>query len=206
MTDGTGKKQITAYISTMGCPKNRVDSEAAAGVLQRAGCEITGDPSEADVLLVGSCSFLQSAWSDTVDELGRLASFKNGAGKRLVLMGCLPLHREIDLAAELPEVDHFVPTGAHARLEELARLWNSVPEGVIAAAPRQVDGRGVDRFAAFAGRPLTTPPHRAYVKVAEGCNRRCSFCAIPKIRGRHEMRPVPDIVGEVEGLVDRGVR
>ena len=201
-------KPIRAHITTMGCPKNLVDSEAAAAVLYRAGCELTDDPSQADVLLVGACSFLDSSWIDTVEEVERLAAYKRDPGKRLVLMGCLPVHRDIDLQEALPEVDHFVPTGAHERLEQLAGLWRSERAGEV-AMPRQVrivDGAGTDRFAAFVGRPLLTPPHTAYVKIAEGCNRRCSFCAIPAIRGRQVARPIPDVVREVEGMVERGVR
>jgi len=210
VTDGRYEKKIRAYISTMGCPKNLVDSEAAAGVLGRAGCELTDEPAEADVLLVGACSFLQSSWTDTVEEVERLAAFKDHAKKRLVLMGCLPLHRDLDLEKELPEVDHFVSTGAHERLEQLARIWRNGagegPRGTSREPSRFVDAVGADRFAAFTDRPLMTPPHTAYVKVAEGCNRRCSFCAIPAIRGRHAARPISAVVSEVEGMAARGVR
>jgi ribosomal protein S12 methylthiotransferase len=197
---GNGKT-VRAHITTMGCPKNLVDSEAAAAVLCRAGCEMTDDPADADVLLVGACSFLTSSWRDTVEEVERLAALKNGTHKRLVLMGCLPVHRGIDLERELPGVDHFVPTGAHERLGELAGAWRTGADG----GGRTLQAGG-DRFAAFEDRLLMTPPHTAYVKVAEGCNRGCSFCAIPAIRGRHSVRPVRAVVREVEGLVGRGVR
>jgi ribosomal protein S12 methylthiotransferase len=203
---GGKRKALRAYISTMGCPKNLVDSEAAAAVLFRAGCELTEEPSEADVMLVGACSFLSSSWHETVEEVERLAAFKNGSGGRLVLMGCLPVHRHIDLEGELPEVDHFVPTGAHERLEELVRLWRAGGRGEAGSGPRLIDGAGTNRFAAFVDRPLSSPPHTAYVKIAEGCNRRCSFCAIPMIRGRQAVRPIADVVREVEGMVERGVR
>jgi ribosomal protein S12 methylthiotransferase len=206
VTDGRHDKKIRAYISTMGCPKNLVDSEAAAGVLARAGCELTDEPAEADVLLVGACSFLQSSWADTVEEVERLSAFKDHADKRLVLMGCLPLHRDLDLEKELPEVDHFVSTGAHERLEQLVHIWRNGAGEDPRGPWRFVDGVGADRFAAYTDRPLMTPPHTAYVKVAEGCNRSCSFCAIPAIRGRHAGRPISAVVREVEGLVARGVR
>jgi ribosomal protein S12 methylthiotransferase len=192
----------------MGCPKNLVDSEASAAVLYRAGCELTDEPSDADVLLVGACSFLKSSWSETVEEVERLAAYKEGSDKRLVLMGCLPVHRGIDLRDALPDVDHFVPTGAHERLEQLVESWQESRGGEDAASPpsRFVDGAGTDRFAAFVNRPLLTPSHTAYVKIAEGCNRRCSFCAIPSIRGRQVARPISEVVREVDGMVARGVR
>lgn len=206
MSPGKRHNRFRAYISTLGCAKNLVDSEAAAGVLGRAGCELTDAPAEADVLLVGACSFLESSWSDTVEEVERLSRFKDGTDKRLVLMGCLPVHHGVDLERVMPQVDHFVPTGAHERLEQLARSWRGDPGGLEGGATRTVESRGTDRFAGFGERPLLTPPHTAYVKVAEGCNRRCSFCAIPSIRGRQSTRTVPEVVREVGGLVARGVR
>ena len=193
---------MKAYIVTLGCPKNLVDSEATASVLRRSGCDVTGDPASADVLLVGACSFLDSSWRETVEETRRLARFKRGSRrKRLVLMGCLPKHRGENLEAELPWVDHFLPTGAHARLPEMLAAWRD--ELPLARTLALGDA---DRFAGFEDRDLLTAPHTAYVKVAEGCNRTCTFCAIPLIRGPQVSRSADSIVREVEGLVARGVR
>lgn len=193
---------MKAHIVTLGCPKNLVDSEATIAVLRGAGCEITEDPRDADLFLVGACSFLDAAWRETVEEVERLAEYRgNGNDKRLVLMGCLPRHRGGDLEAELPWVDHFLPTGAHEKLPALLESWRKQT-----MTPAWVDGAGVDRFAAYEGRELLTPPHTAYVKAAEGCNRNCSFCAIPTIRGRQVARPVAAVVSEVQELVGRGVR
>ena len=206
MTGGRDKKKLRAYITTMGCSKNLVDSEAAAAVIGRAGCELTGDPSQADVLLVGACSFLASSWSDTVEEVERLAGYKSSGkdGAKLVLMGCLPVHHGMDLEKALPDVDHFVPTGAHERLAGLVESWRGGAD--VPPSPRLIDGEGADRFASFEERIPLTPAHTAYVKVAEGCNRNCSFCAIPTIRGRQLSRPGDAIVREVEHMVGRGVR
>lgn len=192
---------MKAYIVTLGCPKNLVDSEATASVLRRSGCDVTGDPAAADVLLVGACSFLDSSWRETVEETKRLSRFKRGSRrKRLVLMGCLPRHRAENIEAELPWVDHFLPTGAHARLPEMLAAWRD--ETPMA---RTIALGDADRFADFEVRELLTASHTAYVKVAEGCNRKCTFCAIPLIRGRQVSRAADSIVREVDGLVARGV-
>ncbi len=191
---------MKVHLVTLGCPKNLVDSEATLSLLRRSGCESASDPAGADVLVVNACSFLDSAWQETVEETRRLARFKRGS-KRLVLMGCLPKHRGEDLEASLPWVDHFLPTGAHARLPEMVAAWQASSPVVRTLA------RGEDsRFAAFEDRELLTPSHTAYVKVAEGCNRKCTFCAIPTIRGRQESRSADSIVREVDHLVAHGTR
>src|SRR5262245_10953650 len=193
---------MKAYIVTLGCPKNLVDSEATASVLRRSGCDVTGDPAAADVLLVGACSFLDSSWNETVEETKKLSRYKRGAKKkRLVLMGCLPKHRSENLETELPWVDHFLPTGAHGRLAEMMSSWErgSPVERMLARGDS-------DRFAEFETRELLTATHTAYVKVAEGCNRKCTFCAIPLIRGRQVSRSADSIVREVDNLVARGVK
>jgi ribosomal protein S12 methylthiotransferase len=193
---------VKAYIVTLGCPKNLVDSEATVSVLRTTGCEITHDPAAADVLMVGACSFLDASWQETVEETRRLAQYKRGRRRpRLILMGCLPRHRAEDLETSLPWVDHFLPTGAHARLPELFASWRT--ETPLARTLALGDA---DRFAGFEARELLTPSHTAYVKVAEGCNRACTFCAIPIIRGRQVSRDADSIVREVDGLVARGVR
>lgn len=193
---------MKAYIVTLGCPKNLVDSEATASVLRKSGCDVTGDPAAADVLLVGACSFLDSSWQETVEETKKLSRYKRGAKKkRLVLMGCLPKHRAENLEADLPWVDHFLPTGAHARLTEMMAAWNSG-----APLARTLALGDADRFAEFETRELLTQSHTAYVKVAEGCNRKCTFCAIPLIRGRQVSRSADSVVREVDNLVARGVK
>ncbi len=193
---------VKAYVITLGCPKNLVDSEATLSILRRSGCEVTDDPARADLLMVGACSFLDASWQETVDETRRLAKYRRGRRRpRLVLMGCLPRHRNEDIERSLPWVDHFLPTGAQARLPELIASWTS-----SAPLPRTLALGDADRFAAFEDRVLLTPGHTAYVKVAEGCNRKCTFCAIPIIRGRQVSRPADAIVREVDGLVARGVR
>ena len=193
---------MKAHLVTLGCPKNLVDSEATVTLLRRAGVTVTDDPAAADVLMVSACSFLDASWRETLEEVERLAGYKNGSRrKKLVLMGCLPRHRGEDLERSLPWVDHFLPTGAHEKLPALIDSWRAG-----SASERVVEGDGTDRFAGFERRDLLTAPHTAYVKVAEGCNRKCTFCAIPLIRGRQATRAIDSIVREVDDLVSRGVR
>jgi ribosomal protein S12 methylthiotransferase len=192
---------MKAYITTLGCPKNLVDTEASAGLLRGAGCTLTDDPGEAQILIVSACSFLEASWQETLEEVERLAEVKSAdASKRLVLMGCLPKHRNLNLGDELPMVDRFLPSGAHGQLPALVREWMEHGEG----AP--VDAPAFDPFAGFESRMLLTPAHSAYVKIAEGCSRRCSFCAIPKIRGRMLSRTPDSVVREVANLRERGVK
>ena len=192
---------MKTYLTTLGCPKNLVDSEAAVSILHSAGCDSTDDPSEADVLIVSACSFLDVAWRETCEEVHRLAEFKAADdSKKLVLMGCLPKHRQEDLEKELPWVDRFVPTGSHGSLPQVVAELQAEQ----ALPPLTPVERGP--FAGFETRSLLTPQHMAYVKLGEGCSRRCTFCAIPKIRGQMVSRPPKSIIREVENLLEQGVR
>lgn len=190
---------MKTYVTTLGCPKNLVDTEASVTLLQGAGCTLTENPNEAQLLIVNACSFLEAAWQETLEEVERLARFKRAdRSKKLVLMGCLPKHRDENFQEQLPMVDRFLPSGSHGRLPSLVREW----QGSERIAPAVT----FDPFAGFENRMLLTPAHSAYVKIAEGCSRRCSFCAIPKIRGRMMSRPVDSVVREVANLRDRGVK
>jgi ribosomal protein S12 methylthiotransferase len=194
---------MKAYLTTLGCPKNVVDSEVSITLLLGAGCAMANDPEDADVLVVNACSFLESSWRETVDEVRRLSRYKDrDRSKRLILMGCLPKHRQEDLKGTLPWVDHFVPSGGHAVLPQLVGAGAARPEAPDSA----ISVAHEDRFAGLESRVLLTPPHTAYVKIAEGCSRRCTFCAIPQIRGGMVSRSVDSIVREVGGHVDNGVK
>lgn len=168
-------------------------------LLQGAGCSMVEDPHAAELLIVSACSFLDAAWQETVEEIDKMSAIKQSADKKLIVMGCLPKHRSEDLATMLPAVDHFLPAGGQNRLPAIVDAWR----GGGAPAAGDIDD---DCFAGYENRALLTPPHTAYVKIADGCSRRCSFCAIPKIRGRMVSRPVASIVREVRNLVDRGVK
>jgi ribosomal protein S12 methylthiotransferase len=193
---------MNVFLVTLGCPKNTVDAEAALSLLKRAGHSVVSDPAAADALVVNSCSFLQAAWQETVDQAAELAVVKKGdPNRKLILMGCLPVHQGRDFRAALPEVDAFLPSGRHGQLPEMIdQLFSGVAGSELV---KPVDH---DPFAGYQSRELLTPAHTAYVKLAEGCNRTCSFCAIPVIRGPLNCRRPAAIVAEVEEHLNRGVR
>ena len=191
------------HLSSLGCPKNQVDAEVMLGKLVADGYEITFDPGEADVLIVNTCSFIQPAKEESIDTILEMARHKaDGEGRRLVVTGCLAERYGAELTREMPEVDAFVGTGDFLRLSHvLADLGRTRGTGPLAyvGAQHVLPDAAVPRI-------LTGQAFSAYLKVSEGCNHRCAFCIIPKIRGRHESRPEADLVTEAEGLAAQGVR
>jgi ribosomal protein S12 methylthiotransferase len=187
----------TIHFVSLGCPKNRVDTEVMLGVAQAAGCALEPDPSRADYIVVNTCGFIGPAKEESIDTILDLGRMKDtGACKKLVVAGCLSQRYPSQLAEELPEVDHFLGSGDMLRLGEVLRGEGS---RMMVGNPAAYTLRATDP------RVLSQGRHSAYVKIAEGCNRTCSFCAIPGIRGRQRSRPVEDLVREVEALVSQGV-
>jgi len=187
------------HLLTLGCPKNQVDSELMLGVLARRGHEVVLDPEAADVLVVNTCSFIGPAKQESIDAILDMAQVKAGGdGRRLVVTGCLAQRYADDLRQTMPEVDVFVGTG------DLLRIADAV-EAPAAAEP--VVYRGAQHVLPareLASRVRTGAWWTAYVKVSEGCDHTCSFCIIPKIRGRHESRPLDDVLAEARALVAEG--
>ncbi|MBQ9941604.1 MAG: 30S ribosomal protein S12 methylthiotransferase RimO [Christensenellaceae bacterium] len=186
-------------VISLGCSKNRVDTEMMLGYLQVRDIEFTEDPSLADVILINTCGFIESAKQESIDTILEMAEYKKtGSLKALLVAGCLSGRYKDELAKELPEVDAFLGVNAY---DDIAQALDSVLAGKKYAcygAPK-ADGD-------YLSRVLTTPSYTAYVKVAEGCNNRCSYCAIPYIRGNLQSRTVDDIEREVIALLARGVR
>jgi ribosomal protein S12 methylthiotransferase len=190
------------HLISLGCPKNTADSELMLGALVRAGFEITADPERAQVLLVNTCAFIEAAKKESIDAILAAAEVKkNGDGKRLVVAGCLSQRYGVELRDQFPEVDVFVGTGDFLRLPELLRR-SERPE----LRPIPYSGAAHLLPRAEAPRIRTGDPFSAYLKVSEGCDHRCAFCIIPKIRGRHESRALGDIAQEARMLADSGVR
>jgi ribosomal protein S12 methylthiotransferase len=186
----------TFYFLSLGCPKNRVDTEVAVAGMIAAGYRPVETPEEADVLVVNTCSFVLDARSESVQALVELAEVKRvRPGARLVAMGCMGQQSGHDLARELPEVDLVLGTGAPDSLPALL----DGPERVHETSATYLPDTAVPRV-------LTQSPAFAYLKVADGCSRHCAFCTIPSIKGPFQSRPLPALVDEARMLADQGVR
>ncbi len=188
------------YLVSLGCPKNLVDSEVILGRLEQAGYEVASQPEEADVLLINTCGFIQPAVEESIDtilELGRIKT--SSIGKRLVVCGCLPQRYGKELQRELPEVDLFFGPDS---LPDIVRYLAQPSEDgfcVSTASPRYI-------MNATEPRRISTPAHRSYLKVTDGCINRCSYCLIPQIRGSLRSRPIDDLLVEVRRLEGLGVK
>jgi ribosomal protein S12 methylthiotransferase len=184
------------YMHTLGCPKNRVDSEVMLGTLAEAGFRLVQDAATAEVIVVNTCGFIESAKVESVDAIVELADLKKtGRAKKLVVAGCLVQRHAAELAKALPEVDHFVGTGAY---QDIARIVSD------AQAKRLVVPDPDFVHSAASPRVNSLPSHTAYLKIAEGCDNACAFCIIPKLRGPQRSRPVADVVAEAEALAAQG--
>ena len=192
----------TLAFVTLGCPKNTVDSEAMLGLFDRAGYRTVGDVAEADVAVVNTCAFLQSAVRESRAAIAAVARHKRrGRLKALLVTGCLAQRFGADLLDEFPQVDAVLGTG---QWQEVVRAADHVLGG---APERTVEtrypGGALD---VLVPRALSTPRHLAYLKISEGCDHRCTFCIIPRLRGDQKSRPIPELVAEAERLARAGVR
>jgi ribosomal protein S12 methylthiotransferase len=185
---------------SLGCPKNLVDSEVMLGLLEKAGCQLTVNEAEAEVLIVNTCGFIGPAQQEAVNTILDLGQYKtNGHCRALIVTGCLVQRFAKELAVELPEVDALVGTGEFNQIA-------SVIQKVLRGEKVQVVGQPLFLYNENWPRKLSTPGHYAYVKVAEGCDNCCTYCTIPEIRGRFRSRSIPSIFQEAEDLVKAGVK
>lgn len=183
----------------LGCPKNEVDGEVMLGLLEQAGFEVTGDPEAADVLLVNTCGFVAAAEEESVDAILAAARHKEKDGRVLVVTGCLAQRHGEELLSAMPEVDAVVGTGRVPEIAELVRRALSGERVLALGEPGYDYGRVLPRRA-------TGSRHVAYVKIAEGCDNRCTYCTIPSLRGRYRSRPLEVVVEEARELAARGAR
>jgi ribosomal protein S12 methylthiotransferase len=189
----------TVGLVSLGCPKNLVDSEVMLGLLRRRGWRISPEAKGADVIVVNTCAFIESAKRESIDAILELAREKEaGRARRLVVTGCLAQRYDAELRREIPEIDATLGTG---QVEEVVRAVEGAATVTDAAQapPTWIYGHTTPRV-------VSTPAYLAYVKISEGCDYTCSFCIIPTLRGRHRSRPVDDVVEEVRSLAERGVR
>ena len=188
----------TVHLVSLGCPKNRVDSEVMAGLLTREGLELCAEPDRANVIVVNTCAFLTSATEESIETILEMARNKrDGACEKLIVTGCLPQRYREELPDELPEVDAFLGTRDFFRIVEAAR--GSLPRRAYIDAGSYLYDETTPRVQHHLAAT-------SYVKLAEGCSRSCSFCIIPAIRGPQRSRPVDSIVSEVRTLVEEGTR
>ena len=214
---------------SLGCPKNLVDSEVMLGLAQAAGHELVNDASAADVLVVNTCAFIDSAKQESIDTILEMAQHKqNGACRRLVVTGCLGERYRDELKTQIPEIDVVLGTG---EVPDIVRAIDAGrPEGgPLHVSPLRFFASGAPStlapstlapstqhpapstrptyiYDATTPRLLATPKHYAYVKIAEGCDYKCAFCIIPTLRGPYRSRPAASIVSEARALAARGVR
>lgn len=193
------------HIVSLGCPKNLVDSEVMAATLALGGYLLTDRPEEAAVILINTCAFIRPAKEESIEEILRMAAWKrpgNGPCTHLVVTGCLPQRYGSTLEEALPEVDLFLGV---AEIPNIGRHLDGLFQAV---RHRHHSIIGKPTFLMNAGhrRLISTPAHSAYLKIADGCSNRCSYCAIPTIRGKARSRTIDDIVGEAELLAAQGVQ
>ncbi len=185
-------------VVSLGCSKNRVDSELMLGILQRAGYEITANERDADILIVNTCGFIEPAKQESIDTLLSLAEYKQkGRCKLLVATGCLAQRYEAALREDMPEVDVILGVSQYERLPQ------AIEEALAGQRPSYC---APNASILEGGRVLTTPPYQAYIRIADGCDNRCAYCAIPLIRGGFRSRGMEDVLSEIRGLAAQGVR
>lgn len=193
---------MKAGFVSLGCSKNLVDTEVMLGLIREKNIELVHDPADADILIVNTCAFIQSAKEESINTILDMAEYKKaekGHCKVLIIAGCLGQRYGQELLEELPEADGIIGTEAWDRIGE-------VIEETLRGNRVVVKGDKPILYDASVPRIPTTPQYTAYVKIAEGCNNRCAFCAIPLIRGKYRSRSLEDVVQEVTALAGRGVR
>ncbi|MDI3256331.1 MAG: 30S ribosomal protein S12 methylthiotransferase RimO [Kyrpidia sp.] len=187
-------------VVTLGCEKNQVDSEVMMGLMERYGYHLVADPRKADIIVINTCGFVDEAKAESVNTILRMAEYKEtGRCRALVVAGCLAQRYQDELAQEIPEIDGLIGTGEFHRITE-------VVEQALAGRRPMRFGNPVYLYDEFAPRKRMGVPYSSYVKIAEGCDHGCAFCAIPLMRGKFRSRPILSVVEEARRLADDGVR
>jgi ribosomal protein S12 methylthiotransferase len=205
--DARDKEPLVHFV-TLGCPKNRVDSEIMLGHLQDAAMGFTAEPEAADIIVVNTCGFIEDAKRESIDVILEMARMKSeGKAKRLIVTGCLVQRYSKELAEEIPEIDALLGNGEYSTVAEVAvRGARSLATDDPALAKRIIHVEPPSFIhAATTPRVNTFLPHSAFIKVSEGCDQKCTFCIIPALRGLQRSRPIEDIVTEARYFAERGV-
>ena len=193
------KNKTKIGIVSLGCPKNRVDTEVMLGILGEEGYEIVANPSDAHIIIVNTCAFIDDAKEESIDTVLEMANYKEQNCRYLIMTGCLAERYHAEIMEELPEVDAVVGTGDYHKIAEVIKeveqgktpvLYGHIDEDIPEGLPRMV----------------STGAHTAYLKISDGCDNKCTYCIIPKLRGRYRSRPVNDILAEARELAKSGVK
>lgn len=183
-------------VCSLGCDKNRIDTENMLSFMLGAGYEITADPSDAEIIVVNTCGFIESAKQESIETILEMAEFKKNKCKYLIVSGCLTQRYMDEMKDGFDEVDAFIGTGSYQHLPAIMTRLLSGEKHIVEINDK--DDRHFSRE-----RVLTTPYHYAYLKIAEGCDNKCTYCAIPKIRGIYTSRPILEIVQETKELISK---
>ena len=188
------------HLISLGCARNLVDSEVMLGRLKHSGWAVTEDPAEAETIIVNTCSFIESAVNESIDTILELAALKkNGSCRKLIVAGCLPERYREDIIGALPEVDIFLGTGAYDKIVQAVDGTLATP-GCILPDPNLTILQTHDILR------VQSVAHMTYIKIAEGCDRHCTYCIIPTLRGRQKSRPPGSIAAEARSLIQAGVK
>ena len=196
-----GKRGAYALIS-LGCPKNLVDSEQMLGILHQSGYQLVQDPEKSDFVVINTCGFIENARKESFEAIDQMLELKRaGKIRGVVVTGCLAERQHEKLLEERPEIDGLVGVFGRDEISDLVgRIMDGLDEQRTVFRPAPI------RALSDHMRLQVTPPHFAYMKISEGCDRLCTFCAIPKMRGKHASKPMADVVTEAKRLADQGVR
>ena len=192
-------------VVSLGCPKNLVDSETMLGLIHEENYEITNDPSEAEIIIVNTCGFIESAKEESINTILQMAEYKkSGSCKYIIVTGCLSQRYAEELFNELPEADAIAGVEVYDEIGSIIkRVMNGERFIMLERSKPDVIYTSKETFLP---RILTTPSYTAYLKIAEGCDNCCSYCAIPKIRGPYRSKPMEQVLKEAKALADNGVK
>ena len=187
-------------LESLGCSKNLIDAEIMMGILNKKGYKLEGDFEEADIILVNTCGFIESAKQESIDTILELAKLKETANlKILIVTGCLAQRYSDELKAEIPEIDAIVGTGSYQNIDDILDSLKKEKHIVSLNDIDFVYNENLPRY-------ISTPNHMAYLKIGEGCDNKCTYCIIPKLRGKYRSRKMEDIIAEAKDLAAKGVK
>ena len=187
-------------LESLGCSKNLVDAEIMMGILNRKGYKLVGNMEEADIALVNTCGFIESAKQESIQTILEIAQLKETANlKLLIVTGCLAQRYSDELKEEIPEIDAIVGTGSYQNIDEIVAGLEKENKIVSLNDIEFAFNEELPRY-------VSTPSYMAYLKISEGCDKHCTYCIIPKLRGKQRSRKIEDIVCEAKDLASRGVK